>query len=144
MKRSGQKDLDRRQLDDPPQIHDRHVVTGVLDQTEIVRDVQHGHPEIGLELTNEPYDLLLDNAIEGGTRLVGDQHPRLATEGEGDRDTLSHPTRELMRIVAETTGGILEPDPLQQVDGNPIGLATPHRTVNLNRLTELGANRPSR
>ncbi len=43
-------------------------------------------------------------SVERGERLVHEQDPRIHGEGAGNRDTLSHAPRQLMRVRASESG----------------------------------------
>ena len=43
---------------------------------QVVADQDHAHPEVALELEQQAQDLVLDDHVERGGRLVGEQHPR--------------------------------------------------------------------
>ena len=49
---------------------------------------------------------LLDGHIKCRRRLVGDQQIRTASQADGDQRTLTHTTRELVRILTRTRGGV--------------------------------------
>ena len=43
----------------------------------------------------------LDRGVERGCRLVGNDQPRIAREGQGNEHALTHAARELMRVATE-------------------------------------------
>ena len=70
------EDLGRSHLHDPPQVHDRDVVTDVGHDIEVVGDEEIGQPESFLQVLQQVDDLGLDGNIQGGDRLVGDDQIR--------------------------------------------------------------------
>ena len=52
----------------------------------------------------EVEELRLDRHVEGGRRLVGDQHGRVRSERDRHRDPLAQPARELVRDTASAAG----------------------------------------
>ena len=90
-----------RLFDDVARVHHRHVVARLGDDAEVVRDEEDRHAVLALELEQEREDLILDRDVERGGRLVGEQDPRLARDGDRDHHPLAHPARELVRIGVE-------------------------------------------
>ena len=86
------------------------------DDCEVMGDEQDGHAEVALKFTKLVEDLGLDRDIERGGRLIGDQEIRSCREGHGDHHPLLHSATELMRIVTETTGGIVDSDSIEPAD----------------------------
>ena len=59
-------------------VHDGDAVAVLGDDAEVVRDEDHRHPLLGLELGEQREDLILDRDVERGRRLVGEQQLGLA------------------------------------------------------------------
>src|SRR5262245_60476720 len=66
----------RPELDDLPLVHDRHAVAQVLDDAEVMRDEEHGEPELPLQVLEQVQYLRLDRDVERRYGLVGDDEPR--------------------------------------------------------------------
>jgi hypothetical protein len=64
-----------------------------------VRDEEAREAHSALELAKEIQDGRLHRDVERGHGLVGDEHPRLEHEGSGERDALTLPARELVRVA---------------------------------------------
>ncbi len=91
----------RRALRDLAGVHHHHPVRALRDHAEVVRDQDHGHLEVTPERVDQIEDLRLDGHVERGRRLVGDQHPRRAREGDCDHHTLTQAAGQLVGVVAE-------------------------------------------
>ena len=118
-----------RVLDDAPQVHHRDVIAGMTRYDQIVGDEQHGQAEILLECPQELDHTLPHCHIEGGGRLVGDQHPWSAAHGQRDRDPLRDPSRKLVGIVTKALPRMLQPDTFEQLERRPLGLGPRHAPV---------------
>ena len=86
------------------------------DHAEIVRDQQHAHAQIALQVGEQLEDLRLNGHVERGGRLVGDQQLGLAGERDGDHHALAHAARQLVRIGVDALSGRRNADPLEQPD----------------------------
>jgi hypothetical protein len=60
-----------------------------------VSDEDDADVELPLDSLDELENLRLDGDVEGGCRLVGDEHRRVVNESHRDHRSLAHP-RELM------------------------------------------------
>ena len=87
--------VERAGLDDLAVMGDDDFLGHVGDDAEIMRDQEHGHAELGLEVADQLQDLRLDRDIESGGRLVGDQQRRAADQRHGDHGALAEPARQL-------------------------------------------------
>ena len=104
-------------LDDPAGIHDRHLVRLLGHHPEVVRDEDHRHAVALAQRAQEIEDLRLDGDVQRGGGLVGDQHARLARDGDGDHHPLPHAAREAVRVVARAALGLRNADLVEQLDG---------------------------
>ncbi len=86
-------------LDDPAGVHDADPVASPGHDAHVVRHEQCRHPEALLEVVEQREDLGLDGHVQGGGRLVGEQHLRLAGERDGDHHPLAQAPGEVMRIL---------------------------------------------
>ena len=69
MKGRGEDPASGCRFHDTPKVHHGDFITGCLNQAEIVGVVEDCHPEIGLQLTNQPADLLLELGVEGSSAI---------------------------------------------------------------------------
>jgi len=79
----------RRQLHDPPGVHDRDAVGEVARARKIVGDVEEGQVPLLLQLREQIQDLRPTRGIDHGDRLVGHEVVGLQHHGAGDRDALT-------------------------------------------------------
>ena len=82
--------LGRRGLDDLSCVHDRDPVCELEQQREVVRDEEHGEPEVPLERLHLLQDLALHHDVERRRRLVHDDELRLEGERHRDDHALAH------------------------------------------------------
>ena len=88
-------------LHDPPQVHDRDAVAQVAHDGQVVRDEHDREAEAAAQVLEEPQDRGLHRDVQGGDRLVRDDHARLDRERPGDRDPLALAPGELARQAVE-------------------------------------------
>ena len=92
--------LGRSHLDDLAEIHDRHAITHVLDDRQVVSDEEVREAEVPLEIPEKIDHLGLDGYIERRDRLIADDEIRLHGQRAGDTDALPLAATELVRITA--------------------------------------------
>ena len=90
--------LDRAGFHDLAVIDDHDLVGDIGHHAEIVRDQQHRHVELGLQVAQQLQDLRLDRHVERRRRLVGDQQGGAADQRHGDHRALAQAARKLERI----------------------------------------------
>ena len=78
----------RPRLDDPAMAHDRHLIGQSGYDAEIVGHQQHSNLFFPPQSVDQLKNSALDDDVEIGGRLVGDQQPSLKEQGEGDHDPL--------------------------------------------------------
>src|SRR5690606_13733506 len=83
--------------------HQRYMVWQVLDVGEVVCDEQNSQTHFLLYIGQEVKNLSLYWDVEGGSRLIGDQHAWLGRQCNRNHDALLLPARELEGIVVEST-----------------------------------------
>ncbi len=88
----------------------------------------------------QPQDARLHRDVERGRRLVGDQQPGPAGEGDGDRDALAHAARELVRERVERPRRIGDAHLLEQLERAGIGRLPPEALVEAHVLGQLPAD----
>jgi hypothetical protein len=106
----------RRAFDDPARIHDGDAVAHARDDAEVVRDEQHAHAGLALDVLQKLEVLRLDRDVERGGRLVGDQQRRIAGERDRAGDPLAHAAAQRVRVVIEVDLGIGDAHAPQGVD----------------------------
>ena len=78
----------------------------------VVGDVERCDPELGLEAADLLTELDAHLCVEGGERLVEEEHARLDRQRAGEGDPLLHSAGELMWIALRSGG---EPDQLEKL-----------------------------
>ena len=91
--------LSVRNLHNPARVHHGHVVGPAAGHTQVVRDEDHRHPPVAAQLIKQVQEMLLHGHVHRGGGLVGDQQPRLASQGHGDDHPLAQPARQLVGIL---------------------------------------------
>ena len=134
----------RSGFDDARRVHDVHAVGVAGDDAEVVRDDDGGDVEPAGEVFHKLQDLRLDGDIEGGRRLVRDQHLGIAGEPDGDHDALAHATGELVRVLIEAAVRVGDADEVEQLAGARSSSIAVHVEVDLERLHDLLADRQHR
>ena len=89
-------------------VEDDDFLREIGDDAEIVRDDEHGHPELRLQFLDEGEDLRLDRHVERRGRLVGDEQRRPADERHRDHRPLPQAAGELERIALERARRVRE------------------------------------
>ena len=102
----------RRELDDPPQVHDADAVGDMMDDREVVRDEQVGQAHPARQVPHQVQHLRLHRHVERRRRLVADQEAWFGRQRAGDGNALPLPAGKLVRVLAAVGGG--EPDLLEQ------------------------------
>ena len=103
MLRAREQIVDVGLLDHPAGVHHDDPVGVLRDDAQVVRDEQDGRAGF-LQLAHQLEDLRLDGHVEGGRRLVGDQHLRVAGQRHRDHDALPHAARTDADTVARCSG----------------------------------------
>ena len=116
----GEEVAGRSVLDDAPGVHDDDLVGVIGHDTEIVGDKDHRHRALALLVGQQVEYLGLDGHIEPGGRLVGEQQPRSACEGDGDHHALAHATGKLVGIDVHPSHRIGDSDGLEERDGGVV------------------------
>ena len=86
----------------------------MADDEQVVGDEQQREAGRCLQLAQELQVARLGGDVERRGRLVGDQQPRLAGEGDGAGDALAHAAAELVRILVEPLRGGRQVDLLER------------------------------
>ena len=67
-------------------------MTKLRNRTHVMRDKEHGHTKLFIQLFDQMQDLFLDCYIQGSRRLICDQKLRLAGKCHCDHHSLLHTT----------------------------------------------------
>ena len=86
------------------------------------------------------HDLGLHGHVQGGRRLVGDQHSGIERDRHGDHDALPHTAGELMRIGLDTLGSPRDLHPLHEPYGLGLRVRFVHAAVLAEHLGDLPAH----
>jgi hypothetical protein len=130
----------RRLLDELARVHHAHVVRDLGDHPEVVRDQDHPHLGLPLDVGEELHDLRLDRHVERRRGLVGDEDGRIQGDADRDHHALAHPARELVRVVAQTLLRRGDPDPIHELQGLAHRVLLPHPAMHLEHLRDLIAD----
>ena len=85
-------------------LHHRHAVGKAAHQVQIVRDEQHGHAGLALQVRKQIQNLPAQRHIERCGGLIGQQQLGFAGQGHGDHGALALPARKLVRKAARAPG----------------------------------------
>ena len=131
-------------LNHPSLFHNHDAIAILRRQPEIVSDEHAGHPPIGREIVDQVHDGLLGRHIEPGRRLVRDQQSRLAGQGDGDHDTLTHTAGQFERVRPVALLGIVDAHLLENLDGFCLEPVARRIGVLAQDIADLIAHRPDR
>jgi hypothetical protein len=92
-----------------PAFHHGDPVGEAPHQVQVVRDQQHRHAGLALQVREQFQDLQAQGDVQGGRRLVGQQQARPAGERHGDHGPLALAAGKLVRVG----GGTAAPAPGQ-------------------------------
>ena len=144
MLRVAEDVFDGSGLDDTTLLHHSDIVGDTAHDAEIVRDEQHRHPELRLQVLEQAEDLRLDRDVERGRGLVGDEKVRPVGERHGDHDALPLAARQLMREGTEARRGIGDADVGEQRDDAIPQLVAADPAVQRQDLPDLSLDRVER
>ena len=99
-------------LDDLAEVHYRDAIRHVPHHRQLVRDEQHGQPELVAQVLQQVQDLRLDRNVERRHRLIQHQEARPHGECPREADPLALPAAEGAGAARGVLGG--EPDDAQQ------------------------------
>ena len=98
-------------------VHHDYLFGHARDNTEIVRDQDDTRAHSRFEVFDEFEDLGLDGDVQSCRRFVGDEQFGIAAQCHRDHHTLTHASRELVRVSVDPRFGIGYADRLEHVDG---------------------------
>ncbi len=126
-----------RGLHDPARVHHGDPVGPAGHHAQVVTDQDDRRAQFRPEPAEQVQDLLLHGDVECGGGLVGDQQLRLVRDRHRDHDTLPHPTRELVRVLAEPAARLRDADQPQQLLRAGASGRTGHAGVSADRLGQV-------
>ena len=88
----------------------------VLDHSQVVRDEEHRHAALRLQIFQQLQHLSLQSHVQGRRGLICDQQVGLAHQGHGNHDALQLSTRQLKRILLKSPLWLTQTHPLQPFD----------------------------
>ncbi|RMP13595.1 hypothetical protein ALQ29_05619 [Pseudomonas marginalis pv. marginalis] len=136
----GQQVVFAAVLAEAPGIHHGNGVAGLRDHAEVVGDHDDRQPALIAQVQQQPQDLRLHRHIQGGGRLVGDQHFRVAAQRHGDHCALAHAAGKLVGVVVDARLGIGNAHLAQHVDGLQPGVFLRCTLVQANAFGNLFAD----
>jgi hypothetical protein len=89
---------DRTYLDDLTRVHDRNPIAQIPCDRKVVRDKQDGYSKPTLMMPDQIKDLTLNQIVEIGCRLVGNDKLRSQRQHHANENPLQHAAAQLMRI----------------------------------------------
>src|SRR5690606_38657858 len=92
------------------------VISDLPDDSEVVADPHDTHAAFPLQSLHKVNDLRLGGDVERRCGLICNEQLRIASECDRNHHSLPLTARELMRIVAQATFRIGQPDRLEQAD----------------------------
>ncbi len=105
-----------------------------------MRDEDHGHGAFAFQIRQERENLRLDGNVQSRSGLVSNQQPRLACQGDREHHSLSHSSRQLVRVLLHASFGIGDPNPAQQCERSQSCFAPRQTQVHDERLCDLIAD----
>ena len=116
----------------------------VADDGEVVGYQQDRHPEIALQVGEQPQDLRLDGHVERRRRFVGDQQVGFVGERHGDHHPLALPARQLVRPRAQPPLRLGEADEPEQLEAARARRGGAQALVQRQRFADLPLHRVQR
>ena len=131
-------------LGDAARVHDQGPVACPGDHAQVVGDHKQGRSLFGGQLGDQVENPRLNDDVERGGRLVGDQQTRAAGQGDGQDDALALAAGELVGIEIEGEPCRGQADPIEQ-SGGPVPRGGPRQAeVQPQALRDLPTDRPHR
>ena len=97
MRRGRKNPVGRTSFDKPAQIHNRHTVSHMAHDMKIVSDNHDRQAKPLAKIVEEIQNLALHRYVEARRWFVGDDQPRVQSNGAGDADASCLAARQLMR-----------------------------------------------
>jgi hypothetical protein len=116
-------------LHEESRVHDGDAVADGGGEFEVVSHEDHPQTPLAPLLVEDCHHLRLRGDVERRGGLVGQEQPRLDGERRGDHHALQQATRELVRILVEAPGRVVDADVFQDGRHGPTRLRRPHAVV---------------
>ena len=113
----------RTELNELAGVHHPDAVAQTGDDAEVVGHEQQAHPLFAPEVVEQAQDLGLDDDVERGRGLVGQQQGRACRERHRDVDPLAHPAAKLVGVGGRASRRVADPDALHHLEGARPGRA---------------------
>ena len=104
----------RALLHDLPRLHDDDTVCKLPRERNVVRDKEEGDARAVSEMPQVVCDHLPDGGVKPLRRLIREDILRFTRIRHRTEDTLQHPARELVRVGAQDTHGIVKAKPREE------------------------------
>ena len=140
MLRLGEQRLRWGGLNDASGVHDGNAIGVTGHNTQVVGDEDDAHLVFVAQLVDEVEDLHLRRHVQGRRGFVRDEDARLAHEGHGDHDALTHAAGELVRVVVDNHLGTRHTNALEDLDGALESFLLREALVHAQRLAHLKAD----
>ena len=134
----------RSQLHELARIEHADAIGELRHRGEIVRDEHDGGPDLAVERAHELQDMRLHDDVEGGGRLIHQEHVGLAAERHGDHDPLLHAATELVGKGGGDARRVVELDQPEQLVRALAGALAVHPEMPGQDLGDLRAHRHGR
>ena len=122
----------------PAGVHDGDPIGHPGDDPEVMGDQKDGRTGGVLNPLEQFEDLGLDGHVEGGGRLVGNEHIGVVGDGHGGHGPLEHPAGELVGELAGPFGGVGDAHQVEHLRGLGHGRVPANaRLVDLDGLGDL-------
>ena len=131
-------------LNDVTGVHNLHAVGHTGHHTHGVGDHHHTGTGFALEVAHQVQNLGLNGHVQSSCRLIGDEKLRVTRERHSDHHSLTHTTRELVRVLIHASFCIRNTNHLQQLDSACLGLFLIHAHVEDERFADLAVDRQHR
>ena len=102
-------------LADSSAVHNNNLIGHLRDNAQIMGNDDDRHAQLLLQFHHQLQDLCLDRNVKCGGGLVRDQDRGLGYQRHSNHDTLAHTAGQLVRILFETAGSIVDTYQLQHL-----------------------------
>ena len=121
-------------------LHHRDAAGEATHQIEVVRDQQHRHAVLALQIAQQIEDLAAHGHIQCGGGLVGEQELGRTRQRHRDHGALTLTATELMRVGLGAPRWLRDAGGCQQLDAGGLGLARAQAFFKLQHLVNLRAH----
>src|SRR4026209_2392041 len=102
-------------LHDAAGVHHNYAIRGLTDKPKIVRGEQSRGVRLPLNMLQNIDDLRLDGDVEGRSRFIGDEKRGAVRNGDGNHDSLTHTSRQFVRVSVVAQAWLRDSDLMQQL-----------------------------